>query len=472
MDGIRDRVMRGHSTLTECPLLFLADLLSAPVIAAGLLLAALHYQGMALDCVGWLVSLLVFLLVTALFRGSRRDLGSRESRCSSFFDIWLRWFVVLALLVSLARVADRADLLGAGTLQGWAVGTPFLLFFRQIALIPILALGCRSFLPRKKAVIAGVTEMGLGLAQEIASNPFLSMDLAGFFEDRRQSRIGDANGCRILGCLAELPAYVKHHGVQRVYITLPLARQPRILQLLDELQDSTASVYFVPDLLVADLLNAHWDTLGDIPYLAVCESPFIGAWGVIKRLSDLIISGGLLLLLSPLLLAIAVAIWASSGRPIFFRQRRYGEDGTEILVYKFRTMNVCEDGADVRQAQRDDPRVTPIGRFLRKWSLDELPQLFNVLQGSMSLVGPRPHAVAQNEMYRNLIRGYMIRYKVKPGITGWAQVHGLRGETDTLDKMRERVRYDLDYLRHWSLGLDLWILVKTVVAVLGGKNAY
>lgn len=472
MDGIRGRVMRGHGTRSECPLLFLADLLSAPVIAVGSLVAALYYQGMALDCTGWSVSLLVFLLVAALFRGSWRDPGSRESHCSSFFAIWLRWFAVLALLVSLARVADRADLLGARVLRGWAVVTPFLLFFRQVALIPMLALGCRYLLPRKKAVIAGVTEMGLRLAQEIASNPFLSMDLVGFFEDRGESRIGGMNGCRILGSVSELPAFVKCHGVQRVYVTLPLARQPRISQLLDELQDSTASVYFVPDLFVTDLVNAHWDTLGDIPYMAVCESPFIGVRGVVKRLSDLIIAGGLLLLLSPLLLGIAVAVWVSSGRPIFFRQRRYGEDGMEILVYKFRTMNVCEDGADFRQAQRDDPRVTPIGRFLRKWSLDELPQLFNVLEGSMSLVGPRPHAVAQNEMYRKLIRGYMIRYKVKPGITGWAQVHGLRGETDTLDKMRERVRYDLDYLRHWSLGLDLWILVKTVAVVLGGKNAY
>jgi putative colanic acid biosynthesis UDP-glucose lipid carrier transferase len=472
MDGIRGRVMHGGATVTEYSLLFLADLLSAPVIAAGLFLGALHYQGMALDCIGWSVSLLVFLLVAALFRGSRRDLCSRESRCSSFFGIWLRWFAVLALLVSLARFADRPNLLEIRALQTWAVVTPFLLFFRRIALIPGLALVCRHIFPRKRAVIAGVTEMGLRLAQEIASNPFLSMELAGFFEDRSEGRIGDTNGCRILGDLGELPGYVKQHGVHRVYITLPLARQPRILQLLGELQDSTASVYFIPDLFVTDLLNAHWDSLGDIPYVAVCESPFIGARGVVKRLSDLIIAGGLLLLLSPLLLGIAVAVWTSSGKPIFFRQRRYGEDGTEILVYKFRTMSVCEDGADVRQAQPDDPRVTPIGRFLRKWSLDELPQLFNVVGGSMSLVGPRPHAVAQNEMYRNLIRGYMIRYKVKPGITGWAQVHGLRGETDTLDKMRERVRYDLDYLRHWSLGLDLWILVKTVAAVLGGKNAY
>lgn len=464
--------MRGQATLTECPLLLLADFFSAPVLAAGSFVAAMHHQGMALDCPVWAVSLLIFLLVAVLFRGDQHDLCIRESRCSCFLGIWLRWFMVLALLVSLARFAGRVDLLGVGALQAWAVGTPFLLFLRQIALIPLLALACRYFSPPKKTVIVGVTEMGSRLAEEIASHPFLSMNLVGFFEDRETERIGDTNGYRILGSLAELPAYVKHHGVHKVYITLPLARQPRILQLLDELQDSTASVYFVPDLFVADLINAHWDTLGDIPYLAVCESPFIGARGVVKRLSDLILAGGLLLLLSPLLLAIAAAIWATSGRPIFFRQRRYGEDGTTILVYKFRTMNVCEDGADVRQARRDDPRVTPIGRFLRKWSLDELPQLFNVLQGSMSLVGPRPHAVAHDEMYRNLIRGHMIRYKVKPGITGWAQVHGLRGETDTLDKMRERVRYDLDYLRHWSLGLDLWILVKTVAVVLRGEHAY
>ncbi|HYL17403.1 MAG TPA: sugar transferase, partial [Burkholderiales bacterium] len=158
--------------------------------------------------------------------------------------------------------------------------------------------------------------------------------------------------------------------------------------------------------------------------------------------------------------------------PVLFRQRRYGLDGREITVYKFRTMTVLEDGAEVRQATRDDDRITPFGHFLRRSSLDELPQFVNVLQGRMSIVGPRPHAIAHNETYRKLINGYMVRHKVKPGITGWAQINGLRGETDTIEKMRERIEFDLAYLRNWSVRLDLQIILKTVLLVFWDRKAY
>ena len=174
----------------------------------------------------------------------------------------------------------------------------------------------------------------------------------------------------------------------------------------------------------------------------------------------------------PLLVAIAIGVKLTSPGPLLFRQRRYGLDGREIHVYKFRSMKVTEDGAHIRQATRDDERVTPFGAFLRRYSLDELPQFINVLQGRMSVVGPRPHAIAHSETYRRLIKGYMIRHKVKPGITGWAQVNGFRGETRTLDRMESRIAYDLAYLRHWSLQLDLWIVLKTLLVVLNDRNAY
>jgi putative colanic acid biosynthesis UDP-glucose lipid carrier transferase len=174
----------------------------------------------------------------------------------------------------------------------------------------------------------------------------------------------------------------------------------------------------------------------------------------------------------PLLLILAAGVKLSSPGPIIFKQRRYGLDGHEILVYKFRSMRVCEDGGTIRQAGREDPRITPFGAFIRRTSLGELPQFINVLQGRMSVVGPRPHAVAHNEQYRKLIKGYMLRHKVKPGITGWAQVNGLRGETETLDKMRARIQYDIDYMRNWSLGFDLMIIGKTLVVVWRDQNAY
>jgi putative colanic acid biosynthesis UDP-glucose lipid carrier transferase len=178
------------------------------------------------------------------------------------------------------------------------------------------------------------------------------------------------------------------------------------------------------------------------------------------------------ILLLPVMLLIAIAIKLTSKGPVIFRQRRYGLYGEEIVVYKFRSMTVDEDGDKVVQATKNDQRVTRVGAFLRRSSLDELPQFVNVLQGRMSIVGPRPHAVVHNEQYRKLIKGYMLRHKVKPGITGWAQVNGLRGETETLDKMEARIHFDLDYLRNWSLWLDLWIIIRTVKVVLARENAH
>jgi putative colanic acid biosynthesis UDP-glucose lipid carrier transferase len=251
-----------------------------------------------------------------------------------------------------------------------------------------------------------------------------------------------------------------------------MASQPRTLNLLDALRDTTTSVYFVPDIFVSDLIQARVDHIHGMPVVALTESPTLGVSGIGKRISDVVIASVILLLIWPVLLMLAIGVKLSSSGPIIFKQRRYGLDGQEILVYKFRSMRVCDDGDTIKQAGRIDPRITQFGSFIRRTSLDELPQFINVLQGRMSVVGPRPHAVAHNEQYRKLIKGYMLRHKVKPGITGWAQVNGLRGETETLDKMRARVQYDIDYMRNWSLGFDLMIISKTLAVVWRDQNAY
>jgi putative colanic acid biosynthesis UDP-glucose lipid carrier transferase len=242
--------------------------------------------------------------------------------------------------------------------------------------------------------------------------------------------------------------------------------------MLGQLRDTTASVYFVPSTLPFDMIQARVDRIGSVPVIAVCETPFYGISGVLKRATDLFITGLIMFAIWPLMAAIAVGIKLTSQGPVLFKQRRYGLDGKEIVVYKFRTMKVCEDGGHITQARQNDPRVTAFGAVLRRSSLDELPQFINVLMGSMSIVGPRPHAVAHNEQYRALINGYMVRHKVRPGITGWAQVNGFRGETETVEKMKQRVEYDLDYLNHWSLSLDLWIVLKTVLVMVKDKKAY
>jgi putative colanic acid biosysnthesis UDP-glucose lipid carrier transferase len=251
-----------------------------------------------------------------------------------------------------------------------------------------------------------------------------------------------------------------------------MTHSSRLERLLDALRDSTVSVYFVPNLVAFQTVQARFDVIGGMPVVAVCESPFFGANSIAKRLFDLLVAAMLIVLFAPLLPFVAAGIRLSSPGPIVFKQRRYGLDGHEIMIYKFRSMTVTEDGQQqYRQVTRGDNRVTPFGAWMRRLSLDELPQLFNVLGGSLSMVGPRPHAIAVNEQYRKLIPGYMVRHKVKPGITGWAQVNGYRGGDD-LESMRKRVEFDMDYLRHWSLALDLAIVLRTATIVWQDKRAY
>jgi putative colanic acid biosynthesis UDP-glucose lipid carrier transferase len=296
--------------------------------------------------------------------------------------------------------------------------------------------------------------------------------VVGFFDDRSVERLGITEEGGLLGGLSDLPSYVQTHRTDVIFIALPMRQVQRVVDLLDELRDTTASIYFVPDIFVMDLIQSRTAEISGVPVVAMCETPFQGSRGVVKRMMDIGFSLAGLVLLSPFLLVIALLIKLGSPGPVIFRQRRYGLDGQIIDVYKFRTMTVTEDGARIQQATRDDPRITPVGRFLRRYSIDELPQLFNVLGGSMSLVGPRPHAVAHNEEYRRLIKGYMIRHKVLPGMTGLAQVNGCRGETARLEDMRARIEYDLDYLRQWRPTLDIKILFRTALVVLGDRKAY
>src|SRR5690606_16395545 len=307
---------------------------------------------------------------------------------------------------------------------------------------------------------AGVNPMSFTLGRIIRERPELGLIHRGYYDDRSAERVGGPGSPPLVGKLSDLPVAVRNREVDIVFIALPYHLE-RTKRLLVELRSANAAVYLIPDFSFVDLIQARADDVNGVPIVALCETPFQGWPGFKKRATDVALASLMLLGALPLMLVIAIAIKATSPGSVIFKQRRYGLDGEEIVVYKFRTMTVSEDGDDVRQVTRDDPRVTPIGRWLRRYSLDELPQLVNVLQGRMSLVGPRPHAVAHNEQYRKLIPGYMVRHKVTPGITGLAQVNGCRGETADLREMQRRIAYDLDYLRHWSLALDLKILFRT-----------
>jgi putative colanic acid biosynthesis UDP-glucose lipid carrier transferase len=325
---------------------------------------------------------------------------------------------------------------------------------------------------RRTFVVVGANSLGVTVARKIVGNSMFGLTFDGYFDDRSLERLSDDHVTQIKGGLHELPNYVRENSVDVVFITLPLRNIQRVAELLEEIHDTTASIYFVPDIFVFDLIQCRTDDIDGVPVIALCETPYYGTSALIKRTSDIAISAAVLLLSFPVFLLIALSIKLTSPGSVIFKQRRYGLDGREIVVYKFRTMTVSEDSGVVRQATKDDDRVTPVGAILRKYSLDELPQFINVLQGRMSVVGPRPHAVAHNEEYRRLIKGYMIRHKVNPGITGLAQIQGFRGETNSVEDMRHRVECDLEYLRNWSLMLDFRIILKTLTVIWNDKMAY
>ncbi|MEX2198534.1 MAG: undecaprenyl-phosphate glucose phosphotransferase [Burkholderiales bacterium] len=438
-----------------------------PAVAVGsLVVCALWFDGRF----GGAHLILLLLVFSMTFPG---DLGRDTASAAALArGIAVEWLAMVALLLLLGWASGTLANFDARGILVWVIATPLALFAAH-RLVPML-------LPRllaaqglqRTAVIAGANGMGRDLGAHLRERPLTGIRFAGYFEDRGAPRDGDPGTGKYLGNLGQLAEYVRAQHIDMIYITLPMTAQPRILALLESLHDTTASIYFAPDIFLCDLMQARVQTIGGLPVLAVRESPFYGMDGLVKRASDLVLASAILVLIAPLMLGIALAVKWSSPGPVLFRQRRYGLDGKEIVVYKFRSMCTQDDGGVVTQATRGDPRVTPLGAVLRKYSLDELPQFINVLQGRMSVVGPRPHAIAHNEMYRKLIRSYMVRHKVRPGITGLAQVNGLRGETDTLDKMRARVEYDLAYLRNWSPLLDLKIVLMTVGVVLGKQNAY
>ncbi|MGH6610306.1 MAG: undecaprenyl-phosphate glucose phosphotransferase, partial [Burkholderiaceae bacterium] len=410
------------------------------------------------------------LLVFALtFPGRNRF---RESLLVAGVDIVTSWLMLLGILALCGYATKSLHLFENDVLLAWAVATPALQWFSVWLGQVVLRTRSSSPLARRSAVVVGAGPLGVKVARSVASGHEQGIEVVGYFDDRTDDRVHVEGLAQRLGGLNNVAAYVSAHAIREVYITLPLGSQPRILELLESLQGTTASLYFVPDVFGISIIQGRLQDMNGVPVVGICETPFTGINELIKRGSDVVLASLILVAISPVLLVIAAGVKLTSPGPVIFRQRRNGLNGEDITVYKFRSMTTEDDGSVVPQATKHDARITPFGRFLRRSSLDELPQFVNVLQGRMSIVGPRPHAVAHNEQYRQLIKAYMVRHKVKPGITGWAQVNGFRGETESLEKMQARVEYDLEYLRNWSLGLDLQIIVRTIRLVFFDRNAY
>lgn len=456
--------------LSERPLLQLTRYAVNPFVTVWILIILARYHAVPFTEQYLLLAVLAFLLAMQLLEGNALDLNFRQFCSWNFSLIFIRWTMLVALLGLVGYTTKTLSRFDGKLLWDWIVFTPFVLAVLQIVIRVLLYRFYSEPKNQSKTVVVGVNDLSLKLVNFLQEQHFLGIDCLGFFDDRDAKRLQFEQ--TLLGRLKDVSRFVKDHQVNIIYVALPMTAQSRIRDLLEELKDTTISIYYLPDVFMYDLIQARILNINDIPLVALCETPFIGFNAIIKRFWDVTLSLLIIVLLSPLLVLISLGIKMTSPGPVLFRQRRYGLDGEEILVYKFRSMSVCENGPDIAQAKRLDPRITPFGAILRKTSLDELPQFLNVLQGTMSIVGPRPHAVAHNELYRSQIKGYMIRHKVKPGITGWAQVNGARGETDTIDKMQERVKFDLDYLRNWSLALDFLIILRTIGVVIKGENAY
>ena len=464
-------------TLARDNILYAIESLLEPIIAVLALWIVAYVQEGRIGPIYLFISITLFLLIYP---------GSSNASLPFFKavrNLLFSWIILASLLILFAYSTQYLYLFSKQTILIWLILTPALQIVALIGLKVLAPIIIKLQGPIKRAVVAGINEQSVAIALRLNNSNFKSTRVIGFFEDRGMERVAENTDIdlllrgdievKLLGKIDEMASFIKQNKIHVLYLSLPISSHPRILKLLDELKDTTVSIYYIPDIFMTDLIQGRMDQIDDIPVVALCETPFTGFNGIVKRVADIGFSLGILILIFPILVIIGLSVKLTSAGPMIFKQRRYGLDGKEILVYKFRSMTVSEDGDKVTQATKNDQRVTKLGAFLRKSSLDELPQFINVLQGRMSVVGPRPHAVSHNEMYRKLIKGYMIRHKVKPGITGWAQVNGLRGETETLDKMKARIDYDLDYLRNWSPKLDMYIIFKTISVVLKGeKNAY
>jgi putative colanic acid biosysnthesis UDP-glucose lipid carrier transferase len=480
--------------------------LTDPLLVFGLLPVLSYSIQVSLNSDFIFLGIISCLMMLPVFKAIGRY---RPSHTADATREWQRilagWAIILGLLLFLGYSTKTSAIFSRRLVLTWSLMVPVVLYGWHLCMLAVLHRILKAGYTNRRAVIVGKGEAAQSLAARLQTSPELGVELLGYFVNaieqassspqpepellnplgllssphpllassrrRSLSQPSTPTDLPVLGKFRDLDVYIRANSIDCVYITPPIA-DSELTDLVSKLQDLPTMVYVVPNVWMFNLLRSKIHRVNGISMIALWETPLYDLQYDLKRLIDITLSLTALMVLAPLFLLIGIAVKLSSPGPILFKQRRYGLNGQDIVIYKFRTMTVMEDGSVVRQAQRHDTRITRVGGVLRRTSLDELPQLINVLQGRMSIVGPRPHAVAHNELYRTQIDGYMLRHKVKPGITGWAQVNGLRGETDTLDKMQKRIQYDLDYINRWSLWLDLQIILQTILVVFKRHNAY
>ena len=387
-------------------------------------------------------------------------------------NVMLAWLMLFFTLSSVAVFLKLGNTYSRSWFLSWILASLVVLVSSRLLIFYGLMIVRKSGFNTRNVVIIGTGSLARKACERLTKASGYGYQTVCFIEPEAAKKNKKINGIPVVAIPTEMEKFIATHNIDEVWVALPLHALGEMQDIFYRLRFSTANIRVLPDIFEFDLLNHSVSEIAGIPVINLRASPIQGINQILKFAEDKVIALVILILISPILMLISLAVKVSSKGPIFYIQKRYGFDGKVIRVYKFRSMYLHDDETILKQASKDDGRVTTVGKFLRKTSLDELPQFINVLQGRMSIVGPRPHAVSHNEHYKQLVKKYMQRHMVKPGITGWAQINGFRGETDTLDKMEKRVEYDLYYIENWSLFLDLKIIALTIVKGFFAKNAY
>ncbi|HEY1607761.1 MAG TPA: undecaprenyl-phosphate glucose phosphotransferase [Paraburkholderia sp.] len=459
----------------------LARIIDIAAVVAGALVAAFLHRGRFMPLNDPETVLLAFncLLVIWMFPAFGIYQSWRGKRLLDlFWRVVAGWIAVEAIGVLLGFSVHRADSLSRMWLMWWAIASVVLLVVSKALVYAVLKGLRREGYNQRAVAIAGDEQYGRFLIEQMHSHPEAGFRPVLLFDEDatvepRAAQAVEVDGVPVERDIQALLRRVRHGGIRELWLAVPISKERTIHRIVMDLRDEFVNIRFIPDVRSLALISQPIVDLIGVPAINLAASPITDLRVLPKLVFDRLFAAAVLAALSPLLAVIAVAVKLSSPGPVFFKQRRKGLDGNEFEIYKFRSMKVhAETTGQVTQARRNDPRITRLGAFLRRTSLDELPQFINVLKGEMSVVGPRPHAIQHDEIYKDLVRGYMQRYRIKPGITGWAQVNGFRGETDRVEKMRDRVRFDLHYMQNWSFTLDLKIVAMTMWKGFAGQNAY
>ncbi|MCL5801597.1 MAG: undecaprenyl-phosphate glucose phosphotransferase [Gammaproteobacteria bacterium] len=443
------------------------------VVLAGIAAYFLRFENVLFPLhylVAFIAAFLLCFLIFPFFRVYQAQRGaSLWAEIQTLFSAWL--VVIAGLAVVMFATKTGADF-SRQWMGLWAgLGFAALTLFRIL-----LRLGLRHI--RRKGfnlryiVIVGAGSLGREVAQRIKNSPWMGLHITAFYDDDPQLYGRHLEGVEVRGPTNRLAGDLERDAIDQVWIALPLRAEERMKTLLYELRHANVQVRLVPNIYGFQLLHHSITEVAGFPVINLMDSPLSGINAIVKMLEDKILATLILVLTSPLMILIAMGVKLSSPGPVLFKQKRGGLEKDEIRIWKFRSMKVhAEPEGTITQAKPNDPRITPFGAFLRRTSLDELPQFFNVLRGEMSIVGPRPHALEHNEFYKKRIDPYLLRQRVKPGITGWAQINGLRGETGDLEKMEMRVKYDLYYINNWSVWFDLRIIFLSIFQIFKTRNA-